>query len=590
METTTASAPRRRTRRRKLPWILAAIGLLIVAYVAVVALAALRADHHLRQGLAAAQSARQGLDVDTIASGGAQIQLAAAAADFATAHNEVSAGWITPLRWVPILGTQVRSVSDLSASAHTVASSGSTALGQVHALLNQPRSTPSERTVIVGQLAGDLRVLSDRMAHLDFGPAHGLIGSLASKRTTFVTDVGNVQTGLTKATGATAALAQVLRGPTTYLIAATNNAEMRAGSGMMLQAGTIDINDGRFQLSHFEPTGSLVDTKTTLRPTGDLAARWGFEDPTSDFRELLLSPQFPANASLASEMWRERTGQRVGGVVTIDVAALQDLLGATGPITVDGTTYSTSNVVTELLVTQYAGITNVSDANQARHQKQAALAAAVFAAIDRGSMSLTNLAKAFDQAVDGRDLMVWSGAPAVEADWQAAGAGGTVSGNDVLLSLLNQGANKLDPYQKVTADASVDPSDGRTTVTARVTVDNQTPSTLSGYAAGGAAGTPPARQYTGAVAVDFPADATLASVSGGAIESVGPDGSSQVVAVKVAIPDGKSHTVTVRFVLTGASGRLDVQPSARLPATTWNWSIPGAPTSFSDSTAHTVSW
>jgi hypothetical protein len=589
MDTTPASAGHRR-RRRKLPWLLLAIGVVIVAYAVVVALTAFQADHHLRQGLTEAQSARQNLSVDTIASGGVQGQLTAAAHDFSTAHKEVTSAWIRPLGVLPILGTQIHSVEDLSGSAQTVTSSGATALAQVHTLLNEPRNTPSERTAIIGTLATDLRTLSDHLGHLDFGPSRGLAGPLASKRTTFVSDVGKVQQGLTKATGATGALAAVLRGPTTYLIAATNNAEMRAGSGMMLQAGTMKITDGHFTLGHFEPTGSLVDTSTTLEPTGDLAARWGYLDPTTDFRELLLSPQFPPNASLASQMWKARTGEQVGGVITIDVAALQDLLGATGPITVDGTTYSAGNVESELLVTQYVGIPTDGASNQARHEQQALLAAAVFAKIDSGSTSLTALAKAFDAAVDGRDVMVWSSDPTVQADWEAAGAAGTVSGDDMLLALLNQGANKLDPYQKVTSDATVTTAGGQTTVTAKVTVENQTPTSVTGYAAGGAPHTPPARQYTGAVALDLPADATVASASGGKIIAIGPDGTSQVVAVAVSIPDGRAHTVTIRFTLSGISGALNILPSARIPPTTWNWTISGARTAFGDNTAHSVSW
>jgi hypothetical protein len=585
---------RRETEARSRPrglrprWIVAVVLVVVAAWAAITAVDLLLADRHLRAGMATAEQARQGLNAQSLETGLSRGDVAVAADDFAAAHAEISRPWFTPLRFVPILGTQIRSLSALSGAADTVASSGDRTLTSVHALLDTPRTTPSERATVVEHLAVSLRALSTQVADLHFGPSRGLIGTLATKRTTFVEDVGQVQTGLDKATGAAAALADVLRGPRTYLLAATNNAEMRAGSGMMLQAGTIHIAAGRFTLGHFVATGSLVDTATRVRATGDLEARWGFEYPSVDFRELLLSPQFPANASLAARMWQERTGRPVDGVLTVDVAALQDLLGATGPITVGGTSYTQATVANQLLIQQYVGIRNQSAANLVRHQKQAELAAAVFSAIDNGSTSLSTLATAFDQAVDGRHLMVWAADPRVESDWAAAGAAGNVSQGDLLLALLNQGANKLDPYQHVTAKLTTTADGDRTAVTARVTVDNQTPASVRGYAAGGAHGAPPARQYTGAVSLDFPATASTVTTSGGRLEAVGPDGASQVVAVAIAVPRGRSITVTFRFEVNGSSGALTVLPSARLPPTTWSW--PAGGLTFTDDTAHTVSW
>jgi hypothetical protein len=290
-------------------------------------------------------------------------------------------------------------------------------------------------------------------------------------------------------------------------------------------------------------------------------------------------------------MWQERTGTRVDGVVTIDVAAVQDLLGVTGPITVEGTSYTQANVVNELLIGQYAGLGQQSAANDARHEKLAALAGAVFTAIDTGSAPLTDLAAAFDQAVDGRHLMVWSSAKTVEAGWSAAGAGGEVSGNDLLVSVLNQGGNKLDPYQKVTSALTTSGRGRQTVVETRVTVDNEAPSSLGSYAAGGGPGQPPPGTYTGAVSLDFPSSAGDVETTGGKLEAAGPDGTSQVVAIAIQVPAGQSRTVTIRFVLNGASGALTVAPSARLPATTWSFSGGTGPTtSFDDTTAHTVSW
>ena len=289
-------------------------------------------------------------------------------------------------------------------------------------------------------------------------------------------------------------------------------------------------------------------------------------------------------------MWQHRTGQPLDGVMTIDVAAVADLLGATGPLTLDGITYTQSNVTQQLLIDQYAHA-NSDAVNTARHEELGRLAASIFAAVDDKRTSLTTLATAFEAAAAGRHILVWAATPGIESDWVAAGVGGGLSSDDLLVSLLNQGANKLDPYQQVTSELTTSPGTGATEVTVRVTVHNTTPATLSGYPAGGLAGDPPARQYTGAVALELPRVATAVTASSGPIEAAGSDYGAAVLAVGIAVPQGRSQTVTFHFRLPGASGRLQVVASARLPATSWSWTPPhGQAEQFSDSTGRAISW
>ncbi|MST33200.1 DUF4012 domain-containing protein, partial [Acidimicrobiaceae bacterium USS-CC1] len=107
----------------------------------------------------------------------------------------------------------------------------------------------------------------------------------------------------------------LFHGHQTYLLLVGNNAEMRGGSGMALDAGTIRLGDGAISVGHLQDTGQLVDQFPGVRPSGDLAARWGFEYPQLDLRELFMSPQFPANAALAARMWQAHTGRPVDGVL-----------------------------------------------------------------------------------------------------------------------------------------------------------------------------------------------------------------------------------------------------------------------------------
>lgn len=584
--------PRLADPRRGALWAaLGVLALLLLAWVAAVALLLLRAEHRLQAGVAAAGEARAGLSLSDLTDGAAERPLRAAAADFAAAHRDVASPWVAPLRLLPVVGTQVRSVDALSRAAATVAGAGRSALATVRLLVVRPHHTAAERSALVGRLAATLAGLRRQVAGVDLGPSRGLAGRLARERARFATDLTKLRTILARVGGAAGAIDALFHGHQTYLLLVGNNAEMRGGSGMALDAGTIRVDDGAISVGHLQDTGQLVDQFPGVRPSGDLAARWGFEYPQFDLRELFMSPQFPANAAFAARMWRAHTGRPVDGVLLVDVQALDDLLAVLGPVRADGTTLTAADAVPYLLEQEYAGVATPA-AEQRRHERLGALAGAVLTRLEAPGSSLTAVARALGRAAAGRHLLAWAADPRVEADWVAAGAGGAVSGDETLLALLNQGGNKLDPYQRVSARTVVAPAGAVTRVTVRVTVRNTTPATVQGYAAGGFPGGAPARQYDGTVALDFPLDATGAAAPGArTLEAAGPDGSAQVLAVPVAVPDGRSETVTFRFTLPGRRGTLTVEPSARLPASAWDVSEgPHRLARFTDSRAHAFSW
>ncbi len=569
---------------------MAAVVVVIGAWAAVVAVQLVRADHQLRLGTATAEAVRSELSTADLTSSVASTNLRAAADEFRAAHGEVSGTLFSPLGVLPIVGTQVHSVADLSSAAATVTGAGAGALDTARALFLAPHHTPVQRTRVAGRMATALASLDSTLSKVDLGPVKGLILTLADKRDTFAADLAKVRAVVAKADGASAALAALLRGPSTELVAATNNAEMRDGSGMILQTGSLSVRNGRFTVGAFRSVGVLADAASTIRPPAGIQRVWGFLRPATDFRALLLSPQVPANDALAAQMWKARTGQAVDGVVTVDVAALADLLDVTGPVTVGTTTYTSGSVTAELLVDQYAGLTG-GGANAARRDQLGRLAAAVVGRLQQGGYSLSAMVTALDQAVNGRHLTVWSADPTVEAEWAAAGASGQVGGDSLLLGLLNLGGDKLDPYQKVTAALTTAHAGGKTDVTVSVRDTNATPSSVTGYAAGGGPTLGPPRTYTGAITLSFPLTASSVRTTGGPVLTGGRDGSSDQLAVKVRIAPGSSATVTFRFVLPDRAGSFAVLPSARLPATTWTVSRPGSVfPGFTDDTTHHVPW
>jgi hypothetical protein len=566
--------------------------LLVVAYLAISAVRLLRVDHELRTGVASVSALEGRLHGSSLTSGSLDAPVAASAADFAAAAATMRSAWWDPLEVLPVAGRQLASLRALSAAAATTTRAGSAALVSVRALLAAPHATATERTALLGRLSTVTATLRDQLTGVRLGPSTDLVDVLAHERDTFATDLAKVDSGVERTSAATAAVSRLFEGPATYLVLAANNAEMRDGSGMALQVGTVTFDHGTVRTGTFGDSSVLSADQPPVRVTGDLEALWGQHSVGQEWRNLGLSPQFPLNAPVAASMWAARGGGRVDGVLELDVPALADLLGVTGPVTFDSLRYTSSTVDQQLLVDEYNGLSLTSQsANGARQQALGGLAAVTLGRLESAASSVGQLVDALAAAADGRHLMAWSADPSVEADWQASGVGGTLPSDAVLVGLLNEGANKLDPFQHLQASLRAVPSGADTAMTLTVRIHNEAPTWLSPYAGDGSPG--PRLAYNGAFSLDVPAYAGHVSVSGaGRYQAAGSDGTTDQAAVLVsALPDGASLTVTVHFVLLGHHGTLQVQPSARVPATSWTWQPPGGGTSsFDDATAHLVTW
>ena len=155
--------------------------------------------------------------------------------------------------------------------------------------------------------------LSGAIADPDLGSGTALIGPVRDARERFEDQLTQTQATVDSAVISLAGVANLLEGPSTYLVLASNNAEMRSGSGMFLQVGTVTITDGAFELSEFVPAQELFleQPGSTLDP--QMAARWGSLLPNQEWRNLNLSPRFDESARMASEMWAASAGARSTG-------------------------------------------------------------------------------------------------------------------------------------------------------------------------------------------------------------------------------------------------------------------------------------
>lgn len=559
------------TRRR---WLLLAGTAAVLVWLAFCAVLLVRASGDLREGRDAASRARDGLDAEAIAEATALPDLERAYSAFRSAGDAVGHPLLAPLKILPVLGRQLRSVDALAGAAEEVSGAAASAVEDASTLLEDPATGPAARLRQV-QLLDEVVVRAhDRvMAVDDLGPRVGLFSPLADARNDVAADLDEARQTLSDAVAGSAAALRLLEGPRNYLLVAANNAEMRAGSGMWLSGGLMQTAGGRLSLGEVAPLYVQADVPDGLVPIDDrdLAARWGDRHPEGDWRRLMFSPRLAASAQLGAAMWSASGQPPVDGVLVVDPVALAAVVRATGPITLeDGRVLGADDIVPELTRTQYDRFD--IDEREERRSALAVVARAAFAALDEGRWTPTTLARELGDVVRGRHLLAWSSDPVEQRGWIAAGLSGALQPDSLALSILNRGGNKLDPFLKVESELVTEPSAGGTDVTVRLTFTNEAPEGLSSYAAGPPTGGTWARgEYIGLVTLNVPAAAEDARFVAGQFDSLqGADGPTRVIAAELRLLQGESTTLEATFRLRGERGRMTVEPSARVPAVAWS--------------------
>lgn len=553
------------------------------------------AQRHARDGLAAMEGLSEiasqdltaaldsvGGDSDDVDEENAEENLRIAAAEFSAAHSGLGSAIVRPLWFTPVLGRQLRSASALSEAAETTSLAAADVVAEFDDVLGSSTATGPDRIDAVTRAEHVLTEFRDRVDDLDLGPDDALIGPLADARSRFAEEHARVMSVLEENLAILAGVGDFLSGPSHYLLLAANNAEMRAGSGMILQVGPLDVSDGVFAVGGLSPTEEMVleTPATDLEP--DIEALWGHLDPSRDWRNLNLSPRFDQTARTAAAMWEATGGQPVDGAMQLDVVALEALLALTGPVTLpSGETIGADTVVNDLLVAQYDAYGD----RDARRDRLGEVADAVLNAVNERPVSAQELVRTLRRLGEGRHILMWSPDPVQAAAWEALGTDGALPENSMMLSILNRGGNKLDPYLSVTSTLEMEQVDDVRHLTVRVDMANEAPSGLNGYVAGPYPYSDVSEgEYRAVVALTLPAGAANVTTSGGVPVAAGPDGPTQVAAVEVGIPRGSSATVTYDFVLHEDWTTLQVLPSARAVPTQWR----AGGGSWSDDAPHTV--
>ena len=559
-----------------------------MVWVAAVGVMLVVARSDINRGVDRLESTQSRLTPDAVARGGGRSDLQAAKGDFSSAHDLVGSLVVKPFEILPVIGRQVKSVDKLTAAATKVVTIGDRAIAQVQTKLKTKPATGPERIALLDQLHTIAGTALSQIRNVDLGPSEALVGPVKSARDKFVRRLDKAKQSLADADALAAGMAKLLRGPSTYLVLAANNAEMRSGSGTLLSAGILTVQDGKFSLGDMRPTGDLILPAGAVPVPGALAALWGFADPTQDLRNLATSPRFDVNAPLAAQMWKTLTGQQVDGVLALDPVTLQALIAAEGPVTVDGVELNAGNVVRYILHDQYKDAQATDPIQNARRDRLSAIAKAVIDAFNERNWQPSTMLKELSSAVDGRHILAWSSDPVEQRGWVGAGMAGVLARDSLLVGLINFSGTKLDQFIDVDSTLTVAKNDKGSDFTLALRIKNNTPLGEPAYVVGPYPGTTNVEgEYRGQIAVNLPGESTQISLEGTAPLTVsGTDGPTQVDSAAIDLKRGEERDVTLHFHVPSGSSEIEVEPSARVPAIHWHFQGQN----WDDNTGRSITW
>src|SRR3954470_356851 len=226
----------RKSHRRLITLIV--IGVAIV-WTALAGVQLIQARRHAQDGLDLLRQTQHDLGPAELIRGKGLDRMRAARTEFDAAAGAASSPLLVPFKVLPFVGRQVRSVDTLAGSAAKVVHVGADVMEASTAQLANKTEAGPGRVQLIEHLGGIAKDARQELADVSLGPGEALIGPLASARKRFAEELGKVRQAMIDVDDASTGLGQMAKGPSKYLVLAANNAEMRAGSGMLLSAGTL---------------------------------------------------------------------------------------------------------------------------------------------------------------------------------------------------------------------------------------------------------------------------------------------------------------------------------------------------------------
>lgn len=346
-----------------------------------------------------------------------------------------------------------------------------------------------------------------------------------------------------------------------YLIVAMTNSEIRAAGGMPGSQGVMTVADGVMEMGDFQKVMWISGEGIPI--TDEEYALFQGSGFTSDSMKLFsgdsfYDPNFPRAADRLSQFWQTVYGDELDGVIALDPALLQYLLGVVGGVTSpDGTTVDGSNAVKYLMNDVYWQYTSDSSMQDAIFSS---VAQSVFDALLDGldDANALDFAKAMMKGAEEGRLLVWMRDGSEEQAMDDLGVAGSIV-NDPSVAQLGVFVNdysftKSDYYldlDTVVGEKTVN-SDGSAKYLVSTTLKNAMPAELEDRL-------PPYFRAANQSALspgDLMTRLYLYAPAGGSISDVSASGDTAI-----DLKDGTYNGISVTF------GELHLQPGQTLTVT-----------------------
>ncbi len=234
-------------------------------------------------------------------------------------------------------------------------------------------------------------------------------------------------------------------GPRTYLILAQNEDELRPTGGFLTGVGEVRVENGRLVSITFRDSYAADDFSLPYPDPPEPLRRYMGIDLWV-FRDSNWSPDFPTAARQALALYRPDTPVQADGVVALDQYALRELVGALGPLTVEGETVTRETVI-PYIRQAWAPEDGSLTGEWWRERKSfmGALAQAVWDRLQNGSVDGLVLARALLRLLEEKHLLIYLSDPRAQAlvagqNWDGALRPGM--GDFLMVVDANVGYNK----------------------------------------------------------------------------------------------------------------------------------------------------
>jgi UDP-N-acetylmuramyl pentapeptide phosphotransferase/UDP-N-acetylglucosamine-1-phosphate transferase len=463
---------------RVLLWV--GVGVVVLLFLASIpaALAGLQARQMLDDGRkdaeAAVEAARDG-EPDLAAE-----RFAAAADKFDDARSRLHSPLVSPGLLVPVLAPNLEAARELSDAGVDLAEAGVRLTSPVDPEKLRVRGgqlSLEEVRKVQPSLTEAATLLSDTRERVDSIETDFLLPPVRDALDEVGRELARTEGDAKRGAEAALRLPAILGGdgPRRYFLAVQNNAEARAGGGIILFWGILTADNGKVDLDDLVPVRRLnegIEDKeergepVALDAPDDYLRRYGRYDPAHTWQNVNLSPDFPSTGQAITSLFPQATGFPIDGIVRVDPYGLAALLELTGPVRVDGwpERVSAENVVDITLRDEY----EVFRDDEERDEFLGDMTRTIIDEASSGDLGAPGeIAEVLGEATRGGHLALHFTRPEEQQLARVLDADGRLApprSDAILVTTNNAGANKLDYYlnRRLNYEVELEPAaDGR---------------------------------------------------------------------------------------------------------------------------------